>query len=154
MGAVIVDDQMQGQPRRSLAIKLAQKFQIFLMAMARHTLTDDRAVQNIERGKQRRRTVPFIVMSHGTATAFLKRQARLRSLQGLNLALFINAQYQGFNGRIQVQAYDIVEFFDEPFIFGKFEGTRAVWLQAIGIPDPLHRRRLTTCNWAIVRTLQ
>ena len=75
-------------------------------------------------------------MCHGTATAFLKGQARQRSFQGLNLALFINAQHQGFIGRIQVQAYDIVEFFDEPFILGKFESTRSMWLQAIGIPDP------------------
>ena len=27
------------------------------------------------------------------------------------------------------------------FIFGKLEGSGAMWLQPIGIPDPMHRRR-------------
>ena len=37
MGAVIVQYQMQVQAAGDLSIKLAEKFQIFLMSMTRHT---------------------------------------------------------------------------------------------------------------------
>ena len=132
---------MQVQAVWNLAIKLAQKLQIFLMAMTRHTLANDRAIEHIQSRKQSRRTVPFVVVREGAATTFLQGQTRLRSFQSLNLALLINAQHQGFIGGIQVQTHHIVEFFDEPFIFGELEGALSMRLQPIGIPNSLHRRR-------------
>src|SRR6185312_5351741 len=62
MSTVIVHDQMQVQAMWNLAIKLAQKLQVFLMAMTRHTLADDRAIEHIQRCKQSRGTVPFVVV--------------------------------------------------------------------------------------------
>ncbi len=109
--------------------------------MTRHTLTNHRAVEHVEGGKQRCRAMPLVVVGHGAATTFLHGQTRLRSFQCLNLAFFINAQHQGFIGRIQVQAHNIVEFFNKPLIFGKFERAGAMWLQSICIPDPMDRGR-------------
>src|SRR6266545_4889147 len=141
MGTVVVYHQMQVQAMGKLSIKLAEKLDIFLMSMTRHTLADDGAVQHIEGGKQGCRAVSFVVMGHGAATTFFHGQPRLRSLQSLNLTLLIHAQDQGFIGRIQVQAHYIVKLFDELFISGKLEGPVSMWLQPIGVPDPLDRGR-------------
>jgi hypothetical protein len=35
--------------------------------------TDDRAVANVQRGKQRRRSVPLVITRHGPGAAFLQR---------------------------------------------------------------------------------
>src|SRR6266540_1201117 len=141
MGAVIIHYQMQVQATGDLSIKFAQELQIFLMSMTRHALTDYRAVQNVEGGKESRGAVQLIVVGHGAATTLLNWQSWLRSFQSLNLALLIQTQHQRFIGRIQVQGHHIVELFDELFIFRKLKGSAAMWLQPIGIPDTLHRRR-------------
>ena len=52
VGAVIVDDNVQLQPRRGLLIDGFQKADEFLMTMAGHTVADHFAVQNIEGGEQ------------------------------------------------------------------------------------------------------
>jgi len=48
------------------------------------TLTNDLALEDFQRGKERGRAVAFVVVSHSAATAFFERQARLRSIQSLN----------------------------------------------------------------------
>src|SRR2546421_9422834 len=132
---------MQVQAAGDLSIKLAEKFQIFLMSMTRHTRTDYGAVQNVESGKESRRAVTLIVVRHSAATTLLNRQSWLRSFQGLNLTLLISTQYQGFIRWIQVQTDHIIEFFDELFIFRQLEGPAAMWLQSIRIPNTLDRGR-------------
>ena len=52
VGAVIVDDNVQIQPRRGLLIDSFQKADEFLRTMAGHTVADYLAVQNIEGGEQ------------------------------------------------------------------------------------------------------
>ena len=73
-----------------LVIQSAQEFQEFLMAMSRKALPNDLAFQNFQGGEKSSRSVTDIVMSEGTATAFLKRQSGLSPVQGLNLALLVN----------------------------------------------------------------
>src|SRR6202521_5819649 len=141
MGAVIVQYQMQVQAAGDLSIKFAQELQILLMSMTGHTRTDHGAVQYVEGGKESRRAVPLIVVGHGAATTLLNRQPWLRSFQSLNLALLIHTQHQRFIRWIQVQAHHIVKLFDELLIFRQLEGPGAMWLQPVGIPDTLHRRR-------------
>ena len=50
------------------------------MAMALHVATDDRTVQNVERGKQRRRCVALVVMVKVPAPPFF-RQAGLGTVK-------------------------------------------------------------------------
>ena len=45
------------------------------------TLTNDLALEDFQRGKERGRAVAFVVVSHSAATPFFERQARLRSIQ-------------------------------------------------------------------------
>src|SRR2546426_4059514 len=114
------------------------------MTMTRHTRSDHGPVQNVEGGKESGGPVSLIVVRHGAATPLLHWQPWLRSFQSLNLTLLIHTQHQCFMRWIQVQAHHIVEFFDELFIFRKLKGPAAMWLQPIGIPDTVHRRRTDT----------
>jgi hypothetical protein len=61
--------------------------------MVRETLPDDAPVRDVQRGKQRRRAVPLLVMGHGATPALFKGQPRLRAIERLNLALLVDAQH-------------------------------------------------------------
>src|SRR5580704_11062019 len=76
---IVVDDQVQLRSGRGLAVDLIEEADEFLMPMARHALADDPALQHVERGEQRRRTVTLVVMLGWTAPDGIQR-ARLRSL--------------------------------------------------------------------------
>ena len=55
------------------------------MAMARHALADDRAVEDIERREQRRRAIADVIMGHRPGPTLLDRQAGLGAVEGLDL---------------------------------------------------------------------
>ena len=63
-------------------------------------------------------------------------QNRFGSIQRLDLALLIHAQYNGAVGRIQLQAHDISHLLHELGIFGEFEILYPMWLQSERMPDP------------------
>ena len=50
---------------------------------------DHLAFEDVEGGEQRRRTVSFVVMGHGPRAPWLHRQARLSSIECLDLALLV-----------------------------------------------------------------
>ena len=64
------------------------------MAMPRHALADDLACGDVERCEQGRRSVPFGVVRHRAGAAFLQRQSRLRAIERLDLAFFVDRQHQ------------------------------------------------------------
>jgi hypothetical protein len=68
MGCVIVDDEVQVEPRRGLTIYLAQEFEELFMAMAIETFSDNGSLKHVERCEKRRRAVANTVVSHGSAT--------------------------------------------------------------------------------------
>ena len=67
-----------------------------------------------------------VIMGDALDIAQAHGQHRLGAVQGLNLALFIDAKYQGMVGRIQVKADDVPHLFDEERIGGEFEATTSV----------------------------
>ena len=93
--AVIVHDQVQRRLVGELFIQAAQELQELLVPMALITLAHDLALQDLQCGKECGRAIAFVVVGHGAATPFLEREARLGSVQRLNLALLVNAQHQG-----------------------------------------------------------
>ena len=72
------------------------------MSVPIHARTHDRSIEGVQGGEKRRRAVAFIVVSHGRVTAGLNREARLRTIERLDLALFVNAKHDGVFGRIDV----------------------------------------------------
>src|ERR1700738_1260532 len=61
---IVVGDQVQVQPLRGVAVDGAQEFKPFLVAVALHALPNNVAGSDIEGGKQRRRSIAFVVVGH------------------------------------------------------------------------------------------
>ena len=70
---VVVEDHMNRLARRDLRLNGVEEADELLMPMPLHIATDDRAVENVQRGKQRRRSMPLVIMRHGPGAAFLQR---------------------------------------------------------------------------------
>lgn len=70
------------------------------MAVAFLTLRDECSIDDVQRGKQRRRTQPF--GKH--------RQTFLRAISCLDRTLFVDRQHQGLIGRIEIEPHDIDHF--------------------------------------------
>jgi hypothetical protein len=56
------------------------------MTMALHVTSNDRAVENVQRGDQGRRAVALVIVRHGAEADFLQWQARLGAVEGLDLS--------------------------------------------------------------------
>ena len=82
------------------------------MAMTLHVAADHRAVEHVERGEQRRRAVPFVVVRHGSGAALLERKAGLGAVERLNLAFFWSAN-NGVRWRIDIEPNHVAQFVDE-----------------------------------------
>ena len=77
------------------------------MAMALHVAADDRAVEHVERGEQRRGAVALVVVGHGAGATLLHRQAGLGAVERLDLALLVDREDDGVGGRIDIEADDV-----------------------------------------------
>jgi hypothetical protein len=107
------------------------------MAMTLHVAADDRAVEDVEGGKQCGRTVPFVVVGHRAGAAWLDRQTGLGAVERLDLALLVDREDDGMGGRIDIEADDVAQLVDEPWIGGELELLHAVRLKAMQAPDAL-----------------
>lgn len=132
---IVVGDQMQLLSGGSAAVQNPQKAEPFLMTVPLRAHADHLAVERVQRGKQRRRTVALVVVRHRSGPAALQWQARLRSVERLNLTLLIAAQHNGMLGRVQVESNNRFEFLGELRIVADFEGLDQMGLQAILVPD-------------------
>ena len=99
---VIVDNQMHCPLGWGLAVDLVEEADELLMPVAAHALTDDLAVEHVERGEQGGCPVPLIVVGHRAATAALHWQPRLGAVERLNLALLIDRQHRRVSRRIEI----------------------------------------------------
>ena len=79
------------------------------MAMALHTLADHLAFENIEGCEQGGGAMSLVVVREGCGAALLHRQARLSSVERLDLALLVNRQNDGVVRRIDIKADDVAQ---------------------------------------------
>src|SRR6185312_2158877 len=80
------------------------------------------------------------IMSHGCGASSLQGQSWLRTIQRLNLAFFITAEYQGMFRRMQIQPYHILQLLHEFWITRNLEGLDQMRLQSVCAPYPSHAR--------------
>jgi len=71
------EDRMHGLCGGYLALQSIQEADELLMPVALHVPSEDLAGQRVERRKQRRRSIAFIIMGHGCTPSLLHRQAGL-----------------------------------------------------------------------------
>ena len=110
VSGIIVRDAVDVHPPGRALVNRSQEFEKLLMPMPRHALANHDTFQNIESGEQCGRAITFIIMRHGSGAALLHRQARLGTIERLNLAFLINAKYQRVLRWVHIKTHDIVEF--------------------------------------------
>ena len=102
MSAVVIQDQVDFQIRGYRLLQLAEEDHKLAASMPGQALTDDFAGEDVKGSKQRGGAVPDIVVRLALGQAGSQGQDRRRSVQGLNLALFIDAEHQRLLRRVQV----------------------------------------------------
>ena len=70
---------------------VVEKADELLVPVLLHAAADDRPIEHVECGEQRGRAVALVVVRHGTAAARLDWQARLGTIQRLDLALLVGS---------------------------------------------------------------
>ncbi len=108
------------------------------VAVALLALGDDLTVEYVERSKQGRRSIAFVVMRHGGRTALLHGQAGLRAVQRLYLALLVAAQHQCLLRGRHVQAHDIFKLPGKLGVARDLEAAHQVGLEAMFALYPQH----------------
>src|ERR1700722_3304324 len=66
------------------------------------------------------------------------RQDRLRTIQGLNLALLIHAEHQRMIGRVEIKSGNVSYLFDEERIVGELKSARAMGLNRESLKESVH----------------
>src|SRR5260370_32979264 len=80
----------------------------------------------------------------GAGAALLERQARLRAVEGLDLALLVDRKHQGFVGRGKIETDDILDLGDEVRVVGDLEVAHQMRFEPVLFPDALHARMADT----------
>jgi hypothetical protein len=111
------------------------------VAVPRLAHRDHAAVERVERREQRGRAMALVVVGDGAGTPALHRQARLRAVQGLDLALLVAAEHQGVLGRVHVQAHHVQQLVLEARIARELEAATQMRLEPVALPDTAHGRR-------------
>ena len=109
--------------------------------MTRLAFADDDARLDVERGKQRGGAIAFVVVRHRLRPALLHRQAGLRSVERLDLALLIDAQHHRLVRRAHVETHDVGNLLLEVRIVRDLERVDPVRLETGLAPDPSDTRR-------------
>lgn len=141
MRSVVVGDQVQCLVLGCFAVDLTQELQPLDVGVPLQAPTNDLSVQDVQRCKQRGRAMALVVVRHGLRTPFLHRQAWLRAIQSLHLALLVAAQHQRMLGQGHVLRHDVFELVHEPGIARGLEAAQDVRLEAVRVPMPHDRVR-------------
>ena len=134
-----------------------------LVSMALHALADDTPFEHVQRGEQRGRAVPLVVMRHRARASRLHRQPGLGAVERLDLALLVNRQDNGVRRRIDIKADDVPQLGNELRVTRQLELPDPVGLKPVRPPDALyradadadrlgHRRRRPMCRLVARRT--
>ena len=138
MGAVVVEDQMHVQVARHVIFDEVQKPAKLSAAMPTKTPADDGARLGIERGEQRRCAIANVVVRSTLDLPRPHRQQGRRPVEGLDLALLIDAEHERAIRGIQIQAHNVADLLDEQRVFRQLERLAPMRLQGEGLPDPRH----------------
>ena len=137
---VVVHDQMNLFVLRSWALDPTQKPQPRFGGLSGQAGSDHAAVECIERRKERRRAVAFVVVRHRLAASLLERQAGLRAIESLDLRFFVEREEQRVFGRMEVESDDLAEFFGETGVVAELASADAMRFEALGAPEAAHGR--------------
>ena len=139
VGGVVVNDEVDVEVRGHVGIHVLEEAQELLVAMAPLALGEDPAGGNVQGGEEGGGAVADVAVRHAFDVAQPQGQEGLGALQGLALALLVDAQDQGMVGRIQVEAHDVADLLGKEGIGGELKVLLPVGLDAEGGPEALDR---------------
>jgi hypothetical protein len=157
----VVHDDMHVEAGGNVALDLVEELAELLCPVAGHALADHRTGLHVglrghgcdEASEQRRGAVPLKIVRAPLDLAGTHRQHRLGAIEGLDLALLVDADDELLVGRIEVKADDIPNFLNELRVSRELERLGSMRLQRKGAPDATHGggrdagRR--TCWWLL-----
>ena len=91
------------------------------MAMTRVVLSDDSALADMKCGKKAGRAVPLIFVGEGSTAPTFQGQARLRTVERLDLAFLVHTEHHRILWRLQVHADHIRELLHKLWVSRKLE---------------------------------
>src|SRR5262245_35128319 len=130
VGGIVVHDDMDIEPFGDLSIDLFEEVHELGRPMTLVAFTDDEPRGDVECGKQRGRTMAHVAVRATFGYARHHRQDRLFAIEGLDLALLIDAEDKGSVGRGKVKADDIAYLVHKQRIVRQLERLATVRLQA------------------------
>ena len=107
VGGVVIDDEMDLVGWRNVLIEMPQEGEKLLMAVAGLACGEHLAVGDVQGGKQGGGAMANIIMGHAFDITQPHGQHGLGAVEGLNLALFVDAEHQGVIGWMQIQADNV-----------------------------------------------
>src|SRR5579859_989972 len=116
---------------------LSTAVSIFLRKLM-NSLVRWRGTLHVKGGKQRRGAVALVIVRHRLGPPLFERQARLRAVERLDLALLVDAQHQGTLRRVHVKADNIDNLLGEHRIVRDLESAHDMRLKAGSGPHALH----------------
>ena len=140
VGAVVVADQVDVQVGGHGLVDRGQELLELGGAVPAVQLADHGAVGDVERGEQAGDAVADVVVGAPLGHAGHHRQHRLGPVQGLDLALLVDAQHHRPLGRVVVQPDHVDDLLHEQRIGGQLERVGPVRLEFEVPPDPPDRR--------------
>jgi len=127
-------------------VEMPQEGEKLLVPVLPEALADHGSGGDIEGGKEACRAVPVVVVRPPLGRAGLQRQQRLRAIECLHLALFVDIEHQGMVWRAHVQADDVTNLVDELWVFADLERALAMGLEAESPPIPADCRLDSLCT--------
>jgi len=161
VGGIIVEDHRDRLVGRHLALDGIAKADEFLMAVALPAAADELAFATIEGGEQSLPrgplahgpriksgagfdpwgrpggggSVALVVVGQGGAAPFLHGPPRLGAIEGLDLAVRVDAEHHGRGRRIDREADHILALLSQVGIVGELAMAHPMRLAAVTLPD-------------------
>ena len=104
VSGVVVDHGFDRLAIRNLLFDGVEEADELLVPVALHAAPDHRPVQHVERCKQSRRPMPYVIVRHGRAAAGPEWQSSLGAIERLDLALLVDGQHNGLSRRREIEA--------------------------------------------------
>jgi hypothetical protein len=151
---LILQEYIYKHPEVRIDASCSRCFRGFTAGMAGSSFAVDVTGGGIECRIQRERSVSVVLKSVTFGASWRERQDGIKTIQGLNGGLLIDAEYSRVLGRIQIEAEDVGRFSFELGIIAGHVAFEAVRFQAGLLPNPMPASLLTPSAVASLRQLQ
>src|SRR6185436_16630397 len=135
---IVIEHEMHREVSKHGSIDPLQKANELFRPMPRLAFADDESALHVEGCEQRGGPMTLVVVRHRCGPTALQRQARLRAVKGLDLALLVDAQHQRPIWWAHIEANDIRDLLLEVRVVRYLEAAYEVRPEASLDPDALN----------------